>query len=173
MNLFNFKHEKIHQFGIIPTDEIAFEKEVREACKMNYCGRYGKTWTCPPYVGEIDELKLKVTKYKNAFVFTTVGELEDSFDIEGMEAARVESKKVFDEAIKFAQENLNDFMLLGCGSCTVCEKCTCPDSPCRFPEKAIPSIESCGINVVTLAKSLNINYYNGINTVTYFNMILF
>ena len=62
---------------------------------------------------------------------------------------------------------------LGCEGCDICEKCTYPDAPCRFPEKAIPSIEACGISVVELSKLIGLNYNNGPCTVTYFCMILF
>ena len=64
------------------------------------------------------------------------------------------------------------FMALGCEGCGICEKCTYPDSPCRFPEKAIPSVEACGINVVEFSRKIGINYNNGADTVTYFCVIL-
>ncbi len=66
-----------------------------------------------------------------------------------------------------------DFFALGCGGCELCKKCTYPDAPCRFPDKATPSVEACGINVVELSKKIGIKYNNGPNTVTYFCIILF
>ena len=45
--------------------------------------------------------------------------------------------------------------------------------PCRFPEKAIPSLEAYGINVSRLASAAEMKYINGQNTVTYFGMVLF
>lgn len=173
MTAADFKHEKIHQSGIIPTAELRFEKAVRDACEANACGRFGKTWTCPPHVGTVAEMREKLLKFENAFVFTTVGRLEDSFDIEGMDKARIISKGVLKEAITYFSQRFEKILPLGCGSCDICKECTCPSSPCRFPEKAIVSVEACGINVVSLAGQMGINYHNGANTVTYFNMILF
>ncbi|MBR6781391.1 MAG: DUF2284 domain-containing protein, partial [Clostridia bacterium] len=65
------------------------------------------------------------------------------------------------------------FQAMGCGSCDLCEKCTYPDAPCRFPDRALTSVEANGIQVIELAKNIGINYNNGENTVTYFSMILF
>ena len=60
--------------------------------------------------------------------------------------------------------------ILGAGSCNICKICAFPE-PCRFPEKAKTSVEACGINVVSLAKTAKINYTNGENTVTYFSVV--
>ena len=89
----------------------------------------------------------------------------------------VEGQKSAKHVLQKITENLRadgeKFMVLGCEGCGLCEKCTYPDAPCRFPEKAVPSVEACGINVVELAKKSGINYNNGSNTVTYFCVILF
>ena len=43
--------------AIIPSEEIVFEKELRKMCEMNTCRKYNTTWTCPPAVGEVEELE--------------------------------------------------------------------------------------------------------------------
>ena len=65
------------------------------------------------------------------------------------------------------------FLSLGNEGCELCASCTYPDAPCRFPDRAGPSVEAWGINVMLLAKQLGVKYNNGPNTVTYFSMILF
>ena len=55
----------------------------------------------------------------------------------------------------------------------ICTKCNYPATACRFPERAIPSVEACGIDVVELARKSGINYNNGPDTVTYFCIILY
>ncbi len=155
----------------IPTSTIKFEKYVRDACKANYCGRYNKTWLCPPAVGEIEDLAKEYAKLPNAFVFSTVHEIEDSFDIEGMFDARKDHDKV--EKLIESTVLENGGKLLGAGSCELCEKCTYPDAPCIFPKLAKPSVEACGIDVVTLCKDTNMKYVNGVNTVTYFSIIFY
>nr|WP_282433549.1 DUF2284 domain-containing protein [Desulfosporosinus metallidurans] len=65
-------------------------------------------------------------------------------------------------------------MPLNVGPCTFCSRCTFLDNePCRFPEKALSSVEASGIDVMALEKSSGIPYYNGKNTVSYVGLILF
>ena len=58
-------------------------------------------------------------------------------------------------------------------SCALCEDCTWPDAPCRFPDTLYPSIESYCVEVNRLASTAGIHYINGENTVTYFGAALF
>ncbi len=162
---------KIWQSAFFKSAELSFQEEVVGMCKQNYCGMYGKTWTCPPAVGSLSALKEKCLAYENAFVFTTKHDLEDSFDIEGMTLAR-EKHAVMEKEILSALQG-QPFLFLGAGACNVCKTCTYPTAPCRFPDQAKTSMEACGINVVELAKEVHINYVNGANTVTYFSLILY
>lgn len=159
------------QFAIIRTDEIPFSSSVRSACEANYCGRFGHSWTCPPGVGDPQVLEDRIKEYPLGAVFTFKYSIEDSYDFEGMTAAAVDTR----ERLFAVRERLNeqkvDYLSFGCGSCGICDECTYPDSPCRFPEKAVISMEACGINVMELSKKIGVNYINGTNTVTYFCMI--
>ncbi len=162
----------IFQYKLIKPDEIPFSKAVVDMCKANRCGKYGTCWTCPPGVGTLDELERRIKSYKTACVFTCKYDLEDSFDFEGMVEGQKSAKRVLQNIIEQLQADGKKIMALGCEGCGLCEKCTYPDAPCRFPEKAVPSVEACGINVVELSKKIGINYNNGTNTVTYFCIIL-
>jgi predicted metal-binding protein len=76
-----------------------------------------------------------------------------------------------DLAGEFPEKRL---LFLGAGSCFICKKCTYTDGkPCRFPEKAFPSVEACGIDVMSLSKSAGVKYNNGKKTVTYIGVILY
>ena len=163
----------IHQYAFISPVDIPFTKEVRAACEANLCGRYGKSWACPPGAGDWEELRDHYKNYKNALVYTTKHDLEDSFDIEGMDEGRIQHEKLDQTVLGLLENEKEPFELLGAGSCSLCEKCTYPDAPCRFPQKAKRSMEACGIDVVSLSKSCGINYTNGANTVTYFSVIYF
>ena len=59
----------------------------------------------------------------------------------------------------------------GCGLCKVCGKIT--GEPCRHPDRALASLESCGMDVYQTTKKTPMKYINGANTVTYFGMVLF
>ena len=165
-------HPKITESRIIASVDIPFSKEVVEMCKANLCGKYGTCWTCPPGVGELDALEKKIKGYKNAYVFSCKYDLEDSFDFEGMMEGQQSTRDVLSEILKKLDAAGISYMALGCEGCNLCEKCTYPDAPCRFPDKAVASVEACGISVVELSKNIGIKYNNGANTVTYFCIIL-
>lgn len=164
----------VHEYGIIPVENVPFEHEVREMCAANRCGSYAKTWCCPPGCGTEEECREKCMKYKNVLVFSTKGDLEDSFDFEGMTEAMVRHKAVSKKVRLLFKETFgDDFFALSSEGCGNCEKCTYPDAPCRFPDDMMPSVESYGIMVYKEAAAAGIHYINGANTVTFFSNIFF
>ena len=167
------KRPDVFEYKVIGTDAIPFSPAVVEACARNACGMYGKRWTCPPGVGTLPELERKIKAYPFAAVFTCKYEIEDSFDFEGMRVGQHKAKQVFSAVTDEMRAAGETFLALGNEGCSLCETCTYPDAPCRFPDRALPSVEACGINVMQLAKEIGVRYNNGPNTVTYFSMILF
>lgn len=166
------KNKAVWEYKTIPSEDIPFSQAVADACKANRCGKYGTCWTCPPGVGHWQEIETKIKSYKNATVFTCKYDLEDSFDFETMTEGNHKTGAILREIISELKSDNVDFLALGCEGCNLCEKCTYPDSPCRFPDLAVPSVEACGIDVVKLSKNIGIKYTNGANTVTYFCIVL-
>ena len=66
-----------------------------------------------------------------------------------------------------------DLLPLNAGCCTVCKQCTCPDAPCRFPEKAISSMEAYGLLVNQVCTDSGLQYNYGPNTIAYTGCFLF
>ena len=163
----------VWEYKVIGTSVIPFSPAVVEACARNACGMYGKRWTCPPGVGTLEELEAKVKAFPHAAVLTCKYEIEDSFDFEGMMEGQRDAKRVFAEVAEEMRAAGEAFLMLGNEGCGLCESCTYPDAPCRFPELASPSVEACGVNVMQLAKQIGVRYNNGPATVTYFSVILF
>ena len=159
--------------GELSVEEINFYGEIRKICESNGCRVYGKTWVCPPAIGTVEECKNRVLSFKKALLFNAVYQLEDSFDIEGMDDARIEFKKLCEKIHSAVLKDHPDHIILANGGCQICEKCTYPDSPCRFPDIAFQALEGYGVNVSELAKLAGIKYINGKDTVTYFAMILY
>lgn len=172
--------EKLLELGaykasIIETKAITLDRAFRMMCESNACGMYGKCYMCPPGVGEIDALMSQVGEYDYALVYQTVSQLEDSFDFEGMMAAKKKTYPLAQSVRKlFSDMDISKSLHLGAGGCGVCETCAkITNEPCRFPDKAMPSLEAYGINVSELAKVCEMKYINGQNTVTYFGAVLF
>ena len=164
-----------YKAGIIPVARLPFEPAFRKLCEQNSCGKYGTCWMCPPYVGSIEDLIAKAKTYQNALVYQIVSPLEDSYDFDGMMAATRQMNQLGQRLRdRLAPVLDGNPLYLGAGSCQLCQRCAVLDrQPCRFPQRAMPPLESYGIHVSQLAPLCGMNYINGANTVTYFGAVLF
>ena len=109
-------------------------------------------------------------------VFQTVHQLEDSFDFEGAVEAAKKHEEVFRKILASIQSDrsFQEILGLNVGDCKVCDKCTYLDGEeCRYPDKAVASVESYGIDVNALVSGCGIPYINGPNTVSYVGLFLF
>lgn len=163
----------ILEYVFLKPNEIIFAKEVRELCEGNCCGMYNTTWACPPAVGSIEKCMEKCHAYGKAMLFTTVAEVASSFDMQGWISARVKHEALTDQVADVFRSYDKEALILSTEGCTVCEKCSYPDNPCRFPDRMYPATEGYGIMVMQMAPTLKVSYNNGANTVTYFSMVLF
>ena len=128
--------DRVHEYGCIETSAIKFYPELLKACEQNVCGKYNASWSCPPATEPMEKQIQKVQSYSHAFVYTTRGLLEDSFDYEGMqEAASVHRKITLEMHDIYGKVN----PVYGAGSCSYCEKCAYPNS-CSYPDKLFYSI---------------------------------
>ena len=167
--------EGAYKSAIIDAWKVETDAAFRTLCESNACGAYGKCWKCPPDVGEIEELMAELRTFDHVLVYQTVGELEDSYDIEGMmEAAKAHTALTLCLTDAITDLPLVKRLHLSKGGCQVCPTCSkVQGEPCRFPDRAIPSLEAYGVNVSRLAAASGMKYTNGQNTVTYFGAIFF
>lgn len=167
--IFNKIKEINDTVATISVSEINFYPSLRQLCETNYCGAYNKNYTCPPRIGEVDEVIKKVKAYETAIIFRCVYQLEDSFDIEGMDEGSANFNKLTYKIFDIAKEIDPSCLVLSAGGCRRCKVCGAVDNtPCRFPDKAISSLEAHCIQVSELAGQIGMKYINGQNTVTYF-----
>ena len=165
---------KCHFFAAFPVDidTLIPREDVRAMCATDKCGAYGKNWTCPPHCGTLAECAEKMQSYRRGILVQTVGKLEKTVDTKGYR--RTEEKHLaglhtlYEEIRKAYPEAL----CLGSGGCRVCPKCAYPE-PCRFPEKAVSSMEAYGLFVTQVCRDNGAQYYHGEKTVTYTACILY
>jgi predicted metal-binding protein len=156
--------------GRLDPASILVRREVREACASDKCRAYGKSWSCPPACGDLEECEKRLAGFKSGLILQTTGSLEDSFDYESMTRIGEEhNAHLFD-----FQERLGSFftestswLLLGSGRCKICGQCSYPESQCNYPEKMIVPVEAMGIVVSDLCTANNVKYYYGPGTLTY------
>lgn len=158
--------------GELNCDTIHLLPEVRKMCADNTCGMYGRCWSCPPGCGTLEECESEVRNYKEGILVQTVGELEDSMDFEAMMDTERIHKEHFTEARNRLQEMFPQMLALGSGACNVCKTCAYPDTPCRFPDKAISSMEAYGILVNQVCTDNHMKYYYGPGTIAYTSCFL-
>lgn len=158
----------------LDAEHIVLNPQFEEICRGNNCGRYGKCYMCPPDLGDMETLMARVRKFPRAVIYQTVSPLEDSFDFEGMMEAGAAHSRLsgrIQDSIKgiLKQEFLH--LSTGCNLCSRCAKMD--DLPCRYPERALGAMEGYGFDVYQTVKDTELKYINGVNTVTYFGVILF
>jgi len=161
--------------AVIEASKVPLRREFLAACERNSCGKYGRCWTCPPDIGSIDDLMESLKKYKWAFAYQSVWQLEDSYDIEGMQDGAVGHNKLCQALTAEISKTVpGPILRLGAGGCQLCDKCAKVfDKPCVHPEEAIVSLEAYGIAVSELSEVCGMKYINGQNTVTYFGVFFY
>lgn len=150
-----------------------FRQDVRDMCAADKCQHYNKNWCCPPACGTVEESVAKAKGYKSALMIQTTATLEDSFDIETMMQAASDHKERFSKAVEIVRQHDPNCLPMGAGGCNICRKCSYPDEPCRFPDKAFTSMEAYGLYVAGECKKAGLEYNYGPNTLTYSSCILF
>ena len=159
-------------WGIFPVSEMKFLPEVRAACEVNKCGRYDRSWSCPPACGDLGECAERAAAFDWGILLQTTAEMEDDFDVETMFDAERLQKERFD-AFCGSIGKEESCLPLGAGSCTLCGECSYPDAPCRFPDRMHASMEAFGLLVTDVCKAADTPYYYGPRTITYTCCVLF
>lgn len=151
---------------------IGLKQEVRDMCAGNACGQYAKRWSCPPGCGSLEACAQRLKGCGKGILVQTIGEIEDSFDAEGMLEAEATHKQRVQELYTALRKAVPNTLALGSGCCTRCNICTYPDAPCRFPEKMIASMEAYGILVLEVCKANHLPYYYGSERIAYTSCFL-
>ena len=161
------------QYEWITLSELTFKEEVRQICKQE-CPMYGKSWSCPPAVGTVEECQKSCLEYQGAFLFTTIAEVTDIANMEETLQTRFEHEEITRTLGKVFKEKGAEIKLLSSESCAVCETCAfCEGVSCRHPDYMIPCIESQGILVTELAEKYDIPFLDSMTTVQWFGIILY
>ena len=151
-----------------PMDPATLQTEpwVRDTCAEDKCHAYNHSWTCPPACGTLEECAEAMKGYEHGLLMQCVGHQKGRIDT----ACYMETgERLKNALIAFAEkirEEHPDALILGAGACTVCSECAYPE-PCRFPEKALSSMESYGLFVTRVCKDNGVTYYYGPGTIAY------
>lgn len=139
---------------LIHTRDVIVDERVRYQCCYSGCRDYGKRLMCPPHTPGVDEFKKVLSRYYMALLVQLVGTIKnkDDWETESNQWAlqlhdiiyKLE-KKAFSYGFSFSAG------LIG-GSCKLCKECPGEkdfNARCIKREKARPSMEAVGIDVLS------------------------
>ncbi len=163
----------LYIYSFIDPKTVEFSDRIRHICKAE-CPMYGKTWACPPAVGDVESCQKKCLSYENCLMIGSVAEVEDIANITETLSTRPEHEMLTNEVRDmFRQQNVEPY-ILSTEACTVCERCAYLDGePCRHPERMHPCVESHGINIIPILEENGIEFQYGSNIVTWFSLLFF
>ena len=159
--------------GKISMDTVELRDEVRDMCHNGNCGKYARNWSCPPGCGSLEECAARLKEYGEGVLVQSTGMLDDPFDADTMMETERIHKERFAALAEAARAEEADCLPLGAGTCQLCAQCTYPDAPCRFPQRAVISMEAFGLLVSSACERASVPYYYGPNTITYTSCVLF
>ena len=161
----------IYQF--IDPASLEFSQRVRYICRTE-CPMYGKSWACPPGVGEVEACRSKSGAYENCLLVGTIVEVADIADLEATLATRSDHEALTNEIRELMRQQGVEPYVLSTEACALCERCAILDGqPCRMPDKMHPCVESHGINLIPTLESCGLEFQYGENIVTWYSLLFF
>jgi predicted metal-binding protein len=123
---------------IISPQNVVTAEWVRWKCQYG-CGGYGKRLTCPPYSPRPEETRRMLDEYGTAILIhcsESSGHIKEIIPTIEREAFLAGFYRAFG---------------MGSGPCRLCDRCDLRN--CKHPSGARPSMEACGIDVFSTARS--------------------
>ena len=162
----------LYQYAFIRTEELEFSERVRYICRTE-CPMYNTTWACPPAVGTLEACRERVLRFDEGLLIATITEVNDIADIRETLDTRAPHEEITRQVLSLVRAQAEETLTLSTEACAHCARCTWPDSPCRFPDRMFPCVESHCILVTNLAERYGIDFMATGNIVTWFSLILY
>ncbi len=163
----------LYFYNFINPKALEFSDRIRYICTAE-CPMCGKTWACPPAVGEVSQCKEKCLAYSNCLMIGTITEVADISNIDETLATRPAHEEVTNAVRElFRQQGVEPYVL-STEACDICERCSWLDGqPCRHPERMHPCVESHGINLIPTLEENGLDFQYGQNIVTWYSLLFF
>lgn len=163
----------LYIYSFIDPNKLEFSQRIRWICEHE-CPMYGKSWACPPGVGEVEQCRAKCGRYESCLLISTIVEVRDISDIQQTLDTRAGHEAVTNQVRDLMREQGVEPYVLSTEACAICERCAYPDGlPCRLPGRMHPCVESHGINIMPLLEELGVAFQYGDNVVTWFSLLFF
>ncbi len=163
----------LYFYNYIDPKKLEFSQRIRYICEAE-CPMYGKTWACPPAVGEVSQCEEKCLRYENCLMIGTVAEVRDIADIAETLSTRPAHEEVTNLVRDLFREQGVEPYILSTEACDICERCAFLEGrPCRHPDRMHPCVESHGINLIPTLEENGLEFQYGENIVTWYSLLFF
>jgi predicted metal-binding protein len=158
--------------GALDMGSLVFREEVREMCAADKCRSYGRSWSCPPAVGSLENISARAAGFRRGIIVQTTGSMSNDFDYAAIQDIGTRHKRIFDNLVRQIRMLFPGCLPMGAGACTACAKCSYPDRPCRHPKRMYPSMEAYGLLINDVCSASGLGYNYGPLTMTFTSCIL-
>ena len=163
----------LYVYTYIDPQSLEFSDRIRWICQHE-CPMYGKSWACPPGVGEVSACAEKCKSYNSCLMVGTITEVEDIADIEAALQTRPEHEAITNQVREMFREQGIEPYILSTEACSVCERCAILDGePCRLPDRMHPCVESHGINLIPTLEENGLDFVYGCNIIPWYSLLFF
>jgi predicted metal-binding protein len=163
----------LYFYSFIDPKSLEFSERIRYICTAE-CPMYGKTWACPPAVGEVGQCQARCLRYENCLMIGTVTEVQDIANITETLATRPAHEEVTNLVRALFREQGVEPYILSTEACDICDHCAWMDGlPCRHPDRMHPCVESHGINLIPTLEENGLEFQYGENIVTWYSLLFF
>lgn len=163
----------LYTYAYLEPGRLEFSERVRWICEHE-CPMYGKSWACPPGVGNVSECREKCLKFDDCLMISTIAEVRDIADIDETLSTRADHEAVTNEVRDLMRSQGVEPYVLSTEACAECGRCAILDGqPCRNPERMHPCVESHGINLLAVIEEQGLTFQYGENVVTWFSLLFF
>ncbi len=163
----------LYGYFFIDPKALEFSDRIRWICRQE-CPMYGKSWACPPGVGEVASCEKTCRGYENCLMMVTVTEVRDIADVEDCLKTRHPHEEITNQVRELMREQGVEPYILSTEACAVCERCAYLDGqPCRKPERMHPCVESHGINLIPTLEENGMGFQFGGNVVTWVSLLFY
>lgn len=160
-------------FKIIGTSNLQFDSSFRRFCEMNYCGNYGKNYSCPPSCGTPEKLREKTEKFDRVLVLQTTTPVKDISDDKETKVIKHCHNQMTWKLIETVSKALEDWLPAMAGPCGICSPCEKElGGKCRFPDRKASCLSAYCIKVDALAEYCEIPYWCE-GKVAFFSLLFF
>lgn len=163
----------LYTYFYLDPKELEFSERVRYVCRTE-CPMYGKSWACPPGVGEVAVCRARCLSYRSCLLIGTITECGDITDMEATLATRAPHEHITNLVRDEMRALGVEPYVLSTEACAECAHCAIEDGlPCRRPERMHPCVESHGIVLTQTLEAHGLEFQYGENIITWYSLLFF